>query len=38
MSGCRQIALAKQRKHLCGSNIRHAMHEVMLAHGLTGLS
>ncbi len=36
-SGCRQIALAKQRKHLRGSNLGHALHEVMLAHGLLGL-
>jgi hypothetical protein len=38
MSGCRQIALVKQGKHLCGSNFRDAMHKVMLAHRLIGLS
>src|SRR2546428_9326952 len=37
MSGRRQMALAKQRQHLCGSNIRHPKHEVMLAHELFGL-
>ena len=38
MSGRRQIALAKQRQHLCGSNLRHPMHEVMLARERFGLS
>ena len=38
MSGCRQVALAQQQKHLGGSNLRQAIHEVVLARGLTGLS
>src|SRR5207244_7113105 len=37
MSGRRQMALPKQRQHLCGSNLRHPKHEVMLAHELLGL-
>ena len=31
------MALAKQRQHLCGSNLRHPKHEVMLAHERFGL-
>jgi hypothetical protein len=31
------MALVKQRQHLGGSNFRHAMDEVLLARGLTGL-
>ena len=37
MSGCRQIALSKQDKHLCGSDLGYPMHKVILAHGLRGL-
>jgi hypothetical protein len=29
ISGCRQIALLKQNKHLHGRNIRYQMHEIM---------
>jgi len=37
MSGRRQIALSKQDKHLCGSDLRYPMYKVILAHGLHGL-
>ena len=37
MSGCCQMALVKQDKHLCGSNIRHPKHEAMPAHERFGL-
>jgi hypothetical protein len=37
VSGTRQLALAEQRQHLGSSDLRHAMHEVILAHGLLGL-
>ena len=36
-SGCRQIALVKQRKHLGRSNLRHPKLEVMSTHELFGL-
>ncbi len=36
-SGCGQVALAKQQKHLAGGHLRHAVHEVVLARGLFGL-
>src|SRR5258708_27359635 len=38
MSGSCQVALAQQRQHLRGSNVRDAIHKVFLARGLTGLS
>src|SRR5438445_4506081 len=38
MSGCRQIALVKQRQHLRGDNLRHPMDEVLLVHGPIRLS
>src|SRR5205823_867228 len=38
VSGGRQIALAQQRQHLRGSNLRDAIHKVLLASGLIGLS
>src|SRR2546428_4678111 len=37
MSGCCQVALVKQEKHSCGSNIRHPKHEAMPAHERFGL-
>ena len=37
ISGRRQISLAKQDKHLCGSNLRNPIHEIMLACGLISL-
>ena len=33
-----EMALVQQRQHLGGSNPRQAIHEVLLADGLTGLS
>ena len=38
MSGCRHMALVQQQKHLRGSNLRDAMHEVLLARGPIRLS
>jgi hypothetical protein len=37
MSGCCQMALVKQEKHLYGSNLRHPKHEAMPAHERFGL-
>src|SRR5438093_584107 len=37
MSGCCQMALAKQRQHLCCRNVRHPKHEVMPTHERFGL-
>ena len=38
MSGCCQMALAKQRQHLRGSNLRQAMYKALLARGPIRLS
>jgi len=37
LSGCRQIALVKGHKYLCGSNLGHTKRKAMLAHRLAGL-
>jgi hypothetical protein len=37
MSGCCKIALAKQCQHLCGSNLRYPIDEMILTRGLIGL-
>ena len=37
LSGGRQIALVKHNKHLGGCDLRHPIHEVMLAHEPIGL-
>jgi hypothetical protein len=38
MSCCRKLVPVKQGKHLCGGDIRHPKHEVMLAHECFGFS
>src|SRR5947207_14977002 len=37
MSGCRQVALPKQREHLDGSHLRYTIHKVLLARVLGSL-
>ena len=37
-SGGRHIALTKQRQHLRGRDLRHALHEILFARGSIGLS
>ena len=38
VSGGRKVALAQQHQHLHSSHIGKAIHKVLLARGLTGLS